>query len=237
MSATSSTTSARPTQDIYDTLEAGPIERLDRGYSLDEIRYNTYLRDRMRRIDLDTVNFEFGAWQVPPDQYNRLERIANAINRVLDRRPDEIFLIEGHTDAVGSDIDNLTLSDRRAEEVAIILTETFRVPPENLVTQGYGEEFLKIPTLRAERAQSPRRRAAHHAAAGTQIDELQPPAARRAAACRRGQSCIARRLNGGGEIIRIFEAISQVASTLRRIRHASLVARPILERALALAPP
>ncbi len=71
---------------------------------------------------------------------------------MLDRRPDEIFLIEGHTDAVGSDIDNLTLSDRRAEEVAIILTETFGVPPENLVTQGYGEEFLKIPTLRAERA-------------------------------------------------------------------------------------
>ena len=138
--------------DIYDLLMDGPIERLDRGYSLEEIRYNTYLRDRMRRIDLDTVNFEFGAWQVPYDQYNRLERIANAINRVLDRRPDEIFLIEGHTDAVGSDIDNLTLSDRRAEEVAIILTETFRVPPENLVTQGYGEEFLKIPTLRAERA-------------------------------------------------------------------------------------
>ena len=138
-------------QDIYDTLEAGPIERLDRGYSLDEIRYNANLRDRMRRIDLDTVTFEFGAWQVPPDQYRRLERVANAINRVLERRPDEIFLIEGHTDAVGSDIDNLTLSDRRAEEVAIILTDTFGVPPENLVTQGYGEEFLKIPTARPER--------------------------------------------------------------------------------------
>jgi outer membrane protein OmpA-like peptidoglycan-associated protein len=138
-------------QDIYDTLEAGPIERLDRGYSLEEIRYNANLRDRMRRIDLDTVTFEFGAWQVPPDQYRRLERVANAINRVLDRRPDEIFLIEGHTDAVGSDIDNLTLSDRRAEEVAIILTDTFGVPPENLVTQGYGEEFLKIPTTQPER--------------------------------------------------------------------------------------
>ncbi len=138
-------------RDLYDTLEAGPIERLDRGYSLDEIRYNAYLRDRMRRIDLDTVTFEFGAWQVPPDQYRRLERIANAINRVIDQRPDEVFLIEGHTDAVGSEIDNLTLSDRRAEEVAIILTDTFGVPPENLVTQGYGEEFLKVPTEGAER--------------------------------------------------------------------------------------
>lgn len=138
--------------DLYDALMDGPVERLDRGYSLEEIRYNAYLRDRMRRVDLDTVNFDFGAWQVPHEQYRQLERIANTINRILDRRPDEVFLVEGHTDAVGSELDNLTLSDRRAEEVAIILTETFNVPPENLITQGYGEEFLKIPTLSAERA-------------------------------------------------------------------------------------
>lgn len=138
--------------DLYDTLMDGPVDRLERSYSLDEIRYNAYLRDRMRRIDLDTVNFEFGAWQVPYDQYGRLERIAGIINRILDRHPDEVFLIEGHTDAVGSEIDNLTLSDRRAEEVAVILTQTFRVPPENLITQGYGEEYLKIPTSGPERA-------------------------------------------------------------------------------------
>ena len=138
-------------EDIYEALDAPPVERLERGYSLEEIRYNPYLRDRMRRVDLDTVNFEFGRWDVAPDQYQRLERVAKAINRMLDRRPDEVFLIEGHTDAVGTDIDNLSLSDRRAESVAIILSETFGVPPENLVTQGYGEEFLKIPTEGPER--------------------------------------------------------------------------------------
>ncbi|WP_083556382.1 OmpA family protein [Hyphomicrobium sp. NDB2Meth4] len=139
-------------EDLYDALMDGPVDELDRAYSLDEIRYNAYLRDRMRRVDLDTVTFDFGAWQVPYDQYGRLERIARTINRILDRRPNEVFLIEGHTDAVGSDLDNLTLSDRRAEEVAVILTETFGVPPENLVTQGYGEEFLKVPTSGPERA-------------------------------------------------------------------------------------
>jgi outer membrane protein OmpA-like peptidoglycan-associated protein len=60
-------------------------------------------------------------------------------------------LIEGHTDAVGSDLDNLTLSDRRAETVATILTETFEVPAENLTTQGYGEQYLKIDTQEPER--------------------------------------------------------------------------------------
>ena len=106
----------------------------------------------MRRIDLDSINFEFGAWDVSPAYYNVLERIAAGINRAVDRNPGEVFLIEGYTDAVGSEIDNLSLSDRRAQSVAEILTEDFDVPPENLVTQGYGEEYLKIPTPGPERA-------------------------------------------------------------------------------------
>jgi outer membrane protein OmpA-like peptidoglycan-associated protein len=57
-----------------------------------------------------------------------------------------VFLIEGHTDAVGSDVDNLSLSDRRAESVAIALSQQFGVPAENLTTQGYGEQYLKVPT-------------------------------------------------------------------------------------------
>ena len=71
--------------------------------------------------------------------------------RVLSRKPDEVFLVEGHTDAVGNDVDNLSLSDRRAQAVAEILSETFGVPPENLVTQGYGEQYPKVDTLAAER--------------------------------------------------------------------------------------
>ena len=55
-------------------------------------------------------------------------------------------MIEGHTDAVGNEVDNLSLSDRRAESVAVVLTEVYQIPPENLVTQGYGEQHLKIPT-------------------------------------------------------------------------------------------
>lgn len=129
--------------DLYDALNAPPIEPLDRGYSLDEVRQNYSILERMRRVDLNSINFEFASWDVTPDQYPKLERIARAIRRVLDRSPGELFLIEGHTDAVGSEIDNLSLSDRRAETVAIILTDEFGIPPENLTTQGYGEEYLK----------------------------------------------------------------------------------------------
>jgi outer membrane protein OmpA-like peptidoglycan-associated protein len=138
--------------EIYEALQAPPVERLGRTYSLDEIRYSQELRARMRRVDLDEINFQFGSWEVTPDQLPKLDRLARAINRLLRRSGSEVVLIEGYTDAVGTEEDNLTLSDRRAESVAVILSEEFGVPPENLVTQGYGEQFLKVETEEPERA-------------------------------------------------------------------------------------
>jgi outer membrane protein OmpA-like peptidoglycan-associated protein len=73
------------------------------------------------------------------------------MRQLIRDNPREIFLIEGYTDAVGSAAFNLLLSDRRAESVALALTEYFDVPPENMVVQGYGERFLKVPTLEGER--------------------------------------------------------------------------------------
>lgn len=136
---------------IVDALQAPPVEVIERPYSLDEIRQSVQVRDRMPRIDVDTITFETGAWQIEPAQAAKLEDIANAMKRIVDGNPAEMFLIEGHTNAVGGTIDNLSLSDRRAESVAMVLTEEFGVPPENLQTQGYGEELLKVQTESASR--------------------------------------------------------------------------------------
>src|SRR5712691_5353039 len=138
--------SAAPPAMLYETLEAPPLVAIERPYSLDEIRYNVALRDRMRRIDIDSITFDTGSWEVTPEQQPRLQAVAEAIQQVLSQNPNEVFMVEGHTDAVGNDVDNLSLSDRRAESVAVILTNNFQIPPENLVTQGYGEQHLKIPT-------------------------------------------------------------------------------------------
>jgi OOP family OmpA-OmpF porin len=135
-----------PPDVIYETLMAPPVERMQRAYTLDEVRYSSQLRDRMPRIDVNTITFESGAWDVTPDQVQRLAPLAEGIRRAIARNPAEVFMIEGHTDAVGSDVDNLSLSDRRAESVAVVLTESFQIPPENLVTQGYGKQQLKVPT-------------------------------------------------------------------------------------------
>ena len=144
-------TAVAPEPFIYQTLAAPPLMAIERPYSLDEIRNNVTLRDRMRRIDVDTITFDFGSWEVSPDQVARLQMVAQAIQDVIARNPNEVFLVEGHTDAVGNDVDNLSLSDRRAETVASILTESFQIPPENLTSQGYGSHFLKIPTPEANR--------------------------------------------------------------------------------------
>ncbi len=130
---------------LYETLVAPPVEAIPRRFTLDEIRYNTVVRERMPRIDIDTITFESGSWEVAPDQARLLEPIAAAMQQAIEKNPNEIYLVEGHTDAVGSEEDNLSLSDRRAEAVAEILTEQFNIPPENLVTQGYGEQDLKVP--------------------------------------------------------------------------------------------
>jgi outer membrane protein OmpA-like peptidoglycan-associated protein len=135
-----------PPEVIYDTLLAPPVEPIERAYTLDEVRYSPMVRARMPSIDLDTINFETGSWDIGPDQASKLRVIADGINRAISRNPSEVFLIEGHTDAVGNDVDNLSLSDRRAQSAAELLTQQFQVPPENLVTQGYGEQNLKVQT-------------------------------------------------------------------------------------------
>lgn len=136
--------------EIYGFFTAEPIVPVERRYTVEQVRYSDPLRERMPRVDLD-VHFPTGSWQLTPDQVARLAEIADGLKRAIDRNPREVFLIEGHTDAVGSDDDNLSLSDRRAEAVAVALTERFQVPSENLVTQGYGEKYLKVQTEAASR--------------------------------------------------------------------------------------
>jgi outer membrane protein OmpA-like peptidoglycan-associated protein len=131
---------------IYEAMVAPPVERIERRYTLDEIRYSPTVRQRMPSIDVNTINFATGSWEIPPDQAAKLQAIADGLNRAIQQNPRAVFLIEGHTDAVGNDVDNLSLSDRRAESAATLLTQQFNVPAENLTSQGYGEQYLKEQT-------------------------------------------------------------------------------------------
>ncbi|MBA1141787.1 OmpA family protein [Mesorhizobium sp. CCANP35] len=132
--------------DYYTFLEQPPVERVQRLYSIDEVKRSARVRDIARRVDLDTLNFEFGSASISDTEVQKLDGVANAMEKLLKKNPAETFLIEGHTDAVGTPEANLALSDRRAEAVAEALTNAFGIPPENLTTQGYGEQYLKVDT-------------------------------------------------------------------------------------------
>ncbi|MDR6634563.1 outer membrane protein OmpA-like peptidoglycan-associated protein [Phyllobacterium sp. 1468] len=133
-----------PQEEVYDFFEQPPVERVERIYSIDEVKRSARIRDKVRRVDLDTITFQFGSADIGEDQISHIESVAKAMAQILKKNPAETFLIEGHTDAVGSDQANLVLSDRRAESVAQALTNVFDIPPENMATQGYGEQYLKI---------------------------------------------------------------------------------------------
>jgi outer membrane protein OmpA-like peptidoglycan-associated protein len=137
--------------DYYDFLEQPPVERVERTYSLNEVKRSARIRDKVRRIDMDTLTFEFGSASIAEAEIDKLEGVASAMEKLLAKNPAETFLLEGHTDAVGSDLANLALSDKRAESVAEALTNVFGIPPENLATQGYGEQYLKVNTEKRER--------------------------------------------------------------------------------------
>ncbi|MGO8242352.1 OmpA family protein [Rhizobium johnstonii] len=139
-------TRSDPNRDYYEFLSEPPVEPVERVYSLDEVKYSARIRDKVRRIDLDTITFATGSADIPMTQARTLRKVADAISQVLEKDPSETFLIEGHTDAVGSDQSNLILSDQRAESVANVLSDVYGIAPENLATQGYGESYLKVNT-------------------------------------------------------------------------------------------
>ena len=127
-----------------------PVERVQRLYSIDEVKRSSRIRDMVRRLELGDLTFDTGAATISQDQVANLSKVAGAMLQLLKKNPAETFLIEGHTDAVGSDIANLKLSDARAATVAQILTDFYHIPPENLATQGYGKRYLKVQTDLAE---------------------------------------------------------------------------------------
>ena len=144
-------------KEMWDQLVAAPLEPIKRRYSRHDVVEEPEVvmnlpevRRAMPSIELDTITFGFNEAFVREEEIFDLDRIARMIERVVAAHPDEIFMIEGHTDAVGSDAYNLKLSRQRAQAVKAALTRYYVIAPENLATAGLGERYLKIWTPEAE---------------------------------------------------------------------------------------
>lgn len=132
--------------ELTDVLAAPPRRQIDRRYTVDEIERSPQARDAVARIEIDTVHFGFGESFLREEEIDKLDRIARVLEKILAKHPDEVFLLEGHTDAVGTDEANLQLSRERAKAVKEALVTYYVIPAENLKTVGLGERYLKIPT-------------------------------------------------------------------------------------------
>lgn len=107
-------------------------------------------RRQLPSIDIHTINFAFGSANIPSSERWKVGNIASAIKRFSRRRRGEVFLLEGHTDAVGSNAANLALSRRRSISLKRNLVRYFGVRPYVLETAGYGEYDLLVRTQHPE---------------------------------------------------------------------------------------
>ncbi|MBL8562618.1 MAG: OmpA family protein [Gemmobacter sp.] len=124
--------------------------QLEGSYSLQQVRDYPQLRAYAPMVDVENIRFGSGLSAIDPAEATKLQALGSFMAETIRKNPGEMFLIEGHTDAVGDAVSNLALSDRRAESLALALTEYFGVPPENMVVQGYGEGELLVNTQAAE---------------------------------------------------------------------------------------
>ena len=127
-------------------VRAGSLRR----HSVREIKRNRTLRHEMPSIDIQTINFRFGSADISRSEYWKISEIADALHHFLRRNPDELFLLEGHTDAVGSRRANHRLSVQRARSLRRLLVGQFGIDPYALDIEGYGEEFLLVYTQAPE---------------------------------------------------------------------------------------
>ncbi|MCV2402435.1 OmpA family protein [Marinomonas sp. C2222] len=81
------------------------------------------------------VQFETAKHELKPEYYSELKDFAQFLNQ----SPDNLILIEGHTDNVGEDDFNIPLSERRAESIAKTLESVFNIPKRQIRAIGHGE--------------------------------------------------------------------------------------------------
>lgn len=88
----------------------------------------------VQRQPLD-LKFAFASARIEPSDHPVLDELV----RLLKAHPDQVLVLEGHTDSVGSQSYNLALSRMRAEAVRRYVIRDPAVAQERVRAVGYGE--------------------------------------------------------------------------------------------------
>jgi OOP family OmpA-OmpF porin len=119
------------------------------------------------------IQFEINQDEIERQEQERLE----VVGTFLQKYPETSAVIEGHTDNVGDDADNLQLSQRRAESVVDYLVSEYRIDRSRLVARGYGES-RPIADNETEAGKRANRRIGAIIGCANDIEGLQPLPAR-----------------------------------------------------------
>ena len=84
--------------------------------------------------------FSFNSAELMPSAIDGLAKLGE----LIQRNPQAIFTIEGHTDSIGDDAYNLALSSERAQNVLDWLSSNFQIPANHLQAQGRGKTKLLV---------------------------------------------------------------------------------------------
>ncbi len=95
--------------------------------------------EKPRALSME-INFELNSSQLTPKSCEILDVMGRAINN--DRLKAAQFIIEGHTDASGSESLNRSLSKNRAQAVKNYLIHKANISSDRLKTIGKGESEL-----------------------------------------------------------------------------------------------
>ena len=104
-------------------------------------------------IDMQIL-FTSGSADLQPGAMKMLDTLGQAL--ASPQLSGSRFLIEGHTDTVGTKEANQDLSARRAAAVVGYLTSKYRIDASRLQSVGKGEDQLRVPT--ADEVAEPRNR-------------------------------------------------------------------------------
>lgn len=114
--------------------------RMTRSLSSSEREEIAEIASTKPNIDLE-IQFDFNSAAVSPISMSSVEALGKALSD--PRLKGSIFVVAGHTDAIGSDAFNQDLSERRADAIKRYLVEHYGISGSDLVTVGYGESRLK----------------------------------------------------------------------------------------------
>ncbi len=110
-----------------DLVELGEYKELERNLYLASIEKGEIIR-------LNNIFFDFGKATLLPESNAELDKLVETLEQNSDLR----IKIKGHTDTIGSDTDNQTLSQERAKAVySYLLAE--KIDSSRLEFGGYGE--------------------------------------------------------------------------------------------------